>query len=407
MKVKLFKPHKTQRECIDQIEESGCKFVCITTGRQWGKSMLAQNMLLKWVLTTPNSVSFWVSPIYSQAKKVFDEMTKALKPTGLISSTNRSEVWIKFNNGSTIHFKSGEKYDNLRGYTLDYLVMDEAAFQKDEVWNEILKPATLVRGKKVLFISTPKGNNFFNTLYNRGLSEDYPDYLSLKYTSYDTPFITETEILDAKVTLPDDIFRQEIMAEFIDDGGSVFKNYQQSQITQKWIEPNSNDKYWVGIDLGRQNDFTVVTVINQYNQICFIHRERRNNWSNIVDSIVSILQKYNARALIEVNSIGDVIFEQIRKRWSKIEPFVTTSSSKEEIINNLIVHINDQTLILPSRNLFEPLDTELKVFTFEYSTKSRRIRYFSPAGFHDDCIMSLAITLECKKLVQPKKFVVV
>jgi phage FluMu gp28-like protein len=407
MKVKLFKPHKTQRESIDQIENSGCKYICITTGRQWGKSMLAQNMLLKWTLSTPNSVSFWVSPIYSQAKKVFDEMVKALKPTRLISNTNRSEVWIRFNNGSIIHFKSGEKYDNLRGYTLDYLVMDEAAFQKDEVWNEILRPATLVRGKKILFISTPKGNNFFKTLYNRGLSEDYPDYISLKYTSYDTPFITEIEISDAQITLPDDIFRQEIMAEFIDDGGSVFKNYQYSQITNKWIEPNSNDRYWAGIDLGRQNDYTVITIINNHNQICYIHRERRNNWYNIVDTLVQILRKYNAKALIEVNSVGDVIFDQIKRQYNKIEPFTTTTNSKREIIENLIVQINDQSLILPTKELFEPLDTELRVFTFEYSPKTRNIRYSSPPGFHDDCIMSLAISFECKKLIQPKKFVVV
>ena len=407
MEIRLFKPHLKQRECIDRIESSGCKYITIDCGRQFGKSLLAMNLLLKWCLENDNSVGFWVSPIYSQAKKVFDELAKALKDTGLITSLNRTEVWIKFNNGSKIHFKSGEKPDNLRGYTLDFLVMDEAAFMRDEVWNEILRPATLVRGKRILFISTPKGKNYFYTLYNRGTSEDNPDYLSLKYTSYDTPFITKDEIDEAKNSLPDDIFRQEIMAEFIEDGGEVFRNFSQSQLINRWKEPVESEKYWAGIDLGRQNDFTVVTIVNNFNEICMIYRERRNNWSNIVDSIVNILKKYNAKAIVEVNSIGDVIFEQIYTRHRKIEAFHTTNTNKEEIINNLIVQINDQTLLLPTKELFEPLDTELRVFTFEYSTKSRKIRYFAPAGHHDDCVMSLAFALESKRNNVAKKFVVV
>ena len=407
MEIRLFKPHFKQRECIDRIESSGCKYITIDCGRQFGKSLLAMNLLLKWCLENDNSVGFWVSPIYSQAKKVFDELAKALKDTGLITSLNRTEVWIKFNNGSKIHFKSGEKPDNLRGYTLDFLVMDEAAFMRDEVWNEILRPATLVRGKRILFISTPKGKNYFYTLYNRGTSEDNPDYLSLKYTSYDTPFITKDEIDEAKNSLPDDRFRQEIMAEFIEDGGEVFRSFSQSQLIYKWKEPVESERYWAGIDLGRQNDFTVVTIVNNFNEICMIYRERRNNWSNIVDSIVNILKKYNAKAIVEVNSIGDVIFEQIYTRHRKIEAFHTTNTNKEEIINNLIVQINDQTLLLPTKELFEPLDTELRVFTFEYSTKSRKIRYFAPAGHHDDCVMSLAFALESKRNNVAKKFVVV
>ena len=406
MDIKLFKPHAKQRECINQIESSLAKYIIIDCGRQFGKSLLATNLLLKWVLENPNSVGFWVSPIYSQAKKVFDELVKALKPTGLIKSFNRTEVRIVFNNGSMIHFKSAEKPDNLRGYTLDYLVMDEAAFMRDAIWNEILRAATLVRGKRILFISTPKGKNYFYSLYNRGISDDYPEYLSLKYTSYDTPFITKGEIDEAKQTLPDDIFKQELMAEFIDDGGEVFRGYSVSQMIHRWTEPVESERYWAGIDLGRQNDFTVLTIVNNFNQVVFVYRERRTNWATITDNIVAILQKYNAKAIVEVNSIGDVIYEQIYRQYRKVEPFHTTNSNKDEIINNLIVAINDHTLILPTKELFEPLDTELRVFTFEYSTKSRKVRYFAPPGFHDDCVMSLAFALEAKRNNVAKKFIV-
>ena len=406
MEIELFKPHSKQRECIDQIENTTAKYFIINCGRQFGKSMLSENLILKWSLENQNTIGFWVSPIYSQAKKVYDELCKALNNTGLIIATNRTELWIKFINGSTIHFKSGEKPDNLRGYTLDWLIIDEAAFVKDEIWQEVLRPATLVKGKKVIFISTPKGKNYFYNLYQRGMSSEYPDYVSLKYTSYDTPFISKEEIEDAKQTLPTDIFRQEILAEFIEDGGEVFKNYKQIQLEENWRKPSSEERYWAGIDLGRQNDYTVVTIINNYNQVCYMYRENKNNWANIVDNIIEILTRYNAKALIEVNSIGDVIYEQIYRRYKKIEPFTTSNKSKEEIINNLIVSINDQIITLPTKELFEPLDTELKVFTFEWNPQSRKVRYFSPSGFHDDTIMSLAIAIESKRSIVPKKFVV-
>ena len=159
MNIKLFTPHKTQRDCINLIDNSDAKILILNIGRQWGKSMLALNLLLKWNLENKNSVSFWVSPIYAQAKKVFDELVNALKPTGLIKSTNRTEVCIKLTNGSVIHFKSAEKPDNLRGSTLDFLICDEAAFMKESIWTEILRPMTLVKGKRVVFISTPKGKN--------------------------------------------------------------------------------------------------------------------------------------------------------------------------------------------------------------------------------------------------------
>ena len=148
MEIELFKPHSKQRECIDQIENTKAKYFIINCGRQFGKSMLSENLILKWSLENQNTIGFWVSPIYSQAKKVYDELCKALNNTGLIISTNRTELWIKFINGSTIHFKSGEKPDNLRGYTLDWLIIDEAAFVKDEIWNSL--PKTKRKGSMCL-----------------------------------------------------------------------------------------------------------------------------------------------------------------------------------------------------------------------------------------------------------------
>jgi hypothetical protein len=93
--------------------------------------------------------------------------------------------------------------------------MDEAAFMKEETWTEAVRPTLAVRGKKVLFLSTPKGKNWFYDMYQIGLSNDYTNYKSYKGSSYDTPFISHAEIEDAKKTLPENVFRQEYLAEFL------------------------------------------------------------------------------------------------------------------------------------------------------------------------------------------------
>jgi len=135
MIVKGFTPHKHQKKVIKEIENPDVKYVVLTTGRQYGKTILAQNLLLKWGLTNPKSVLMWVSPVYSQSRKVFQDLIKAIQHTDLLEEINKTNLTIKFINGSVIHFKSAERADSLRGMTLNYLIIDEAAFIKDNVWN--------------------------------------------------------------------------------------------------------------------------------------------------------------------------------------------------------------------------------------------------------------------------------
>jgi hypothetical protein len=95
--------------------------------------------------------------------------------------------------------------------------------------------------------------------------------------------------------------------------------------------------------------------------------------------------------MVEVNSIGDVIFEQIKKQWQDTHPFVTTNKSKNEIIEGLILDMNETNIMIPSKELFPWLLSELEVFTYEYNPKTRSIRYGHPTGLHDDTVISLAI----------------
>jgi phage FluMu gp28-like protein len=405
--VQGFTPHKKQKEIIQACLNDNIKYIIANCGRQVGKSFLGMNIILKWLLEDNNSIGMWVAPIFAQSKKVFQELALSLVASNLTKSVNKSDLTITFINGSIIYFRSAEREDNLRGNTLTYLVVDEAAYIKNNVWSEVLRATILVKGKKVLFLSTPKGRNWFYEMAMRGDSDEYPQYKTIKASSFDSPYISEEELTDAKNSLPDGIYRQEILAEFLDDGGEVFSSLEVSSSLESYPPFVASEKYYAGLDIGRANDFTVLTILNSKGEVAHIYRERQNSWNIIVSQVVKELKTYGARCLIEINGVGDPVFEQIKKQYSNVEPFVTSNDSKQNIIEDLIMTMNEDKIKLPSKDLNPDLYKELSVFTYEYSPKTRKVKYGAPNGFHDDMVMSLAMANEClKKKVNYGKYVV-
>lgn len=383
-----FTPHTKQKEMINSILESKSKYHVACVGRQFGKSLMAMNLVLYWGINKGPAKILWVSPVYSQTDKVQKELMQAIGDSGIVKSCNYSSNEITLKNGTTILFRSAERYDNIRGLTCDYGVIDEAAFCKDEAWQEAIRPVFMVRGKKVLFISTPKGKNFFYDLYQLGINEDYPQYKNYTGTSYDTPYIDPIDITDAKKTLPENVFKQEYLAAFIDSGGEVFSNLDKNTFA---AYPQPQGKVFCGIDLGKQEDYTVATFIDSRGQVVDIYRSNAQEWTTMVTEIVTRIRKWNATTMIEVNSIGDVIFEMVKKQWQDTHPFVTTSKSKQEIVEGLILDMNDTVIKIPQQQLFSWLYNELSIFTYDYNPKTRSIKYGHPSGQHDDTVISLAI----------------
>ena len=378
--IKGYKPHPKQREIHNSINQSDAKYFVLNIGRQFGKTMLCINQMLYWAINKPGSTIAWVSPIYKQSKKVFDELERATASSGLFEF-NRSDLTVK-GFGSTIMFFSGERPDNIRGNTFDYLIIDEMAFTRPELWSEVLSATVLVKGKKVVFISTPKGKNHFYQLY---LQQNYDDrYKSFHFTSYDNPMIDVQDLDERRRSLPDHIFRQEYLAEFMDNASGLFKNVRES------IRSTSNSgQMYFGLDIGRADDYTVLTVQNGSGGVVDVMRWRHDEWSNIIDKVADGIKKYNAHGYVEVNNQGDVFFEMLRKKVGNlVQPFTTTTKTKPMIIEELAVDFEQGNISLPDTDY---LIDELEAFTYIFDPRTRRVKYSAPEGVHDDCVMSLAI----------------
>ena len=385
--IKGYKPHLKQKEIHNSIINEGYKYYILNIGRQFGKTMLGINQMLYWAINHKGCSIAWVTPIYKQSKKVFDEMEKVTKSSGLFEY-NRSDLTISGFN-SQIQFFSGERPDNIRGNTFDYLIVDEMAFTRPELWSEVLSATVLVKGKKVIFISTPKGKNHF---YQLSLQPNYDNrYKYFHYSSYDNPMIDAEDLEERKRSLPKHIFEQEYLAKFIDNASGLFKNVDSCVIKPA----ERTQKLFGGLDIGRADDYTVLTILNKNYQMVYVQRWRQQEWSKIIDEVATKIREYNAEIFVEVNNQGDVFFEMLQNKvYNNVQPYVTTTATKPIMIEDLAVHFENKDIGILNENW---LVDELNAFTYIYNEKTRRVQYGAPQGIHDDGVMSLALAVQSIK----------
>lgn len=227
-----------------QVFESKSRFKVIAAGRRTGKSRLAAWMLILYALQAKKGHVFYVAPTQGQAR---DIMWQTLLELGhpVIKSSHINNLQITLINGATISLKGADRPETMRGVSLKFLVMDEYADMKPEVWEQILRPALADQKGDAMFIGTPMGRNHFYELYNYAALEDDPTYEAWHFTSYDNPLLDPEEIDVAKNSMSSYAFRQEFMASFEALGSEIFK--------EDWVEfddeePDDGD-YYIAIDL--------------------------------------------------------------------------------------------------------------------------------------------------------------
>ena len=393
MNIQLFKPHPGQRAIIDGFADSTHKFGVVATGRQFGKSLLAQNMMLYWLLKTSGQKGAWIAPVYNQCKKVFSEITNAAYE--IITKQNKADLTIEFVNGSTLQFLSTDNYNTIRGFSFNYMVVDEAAFVKEEAINEAVFPTLSALGKKCLIISTPKSKNWFYSHYLKGI-DAVGDFISFRGISTDNPHISQTFISEQQRSLPESIFRQEYLAEFTDAGNDVFSNLDNVCILNGWNEPRNGEKYFAGLDFGLTNDFSVCTIVSGTGRVAHIERINGSSYAEIAKSFITNLKRFRVTAgYAEINGPGLPIFELIKSEVRTIKEFYTSNESKNQGIRTLIYDIQEGVLELPHKNFFPHLYNELNAYSYKVNATGT-ISFNAPSGYHDDTVMSLMLANEAR-----------
>ena len=383
-----FRPHRGQHRVIETIVDTPQKYITVVSPRQVGKSLLLVNLILYYSINDKGSKIGVITPIYQQARKLMEDLYEAIKDSGIVEATNFSNFEIKLKTGSKIYFRSSEREDSLRGYTFDYLFLDEASYQSEDAWKRAIQPTALVHGKKVVLFSTPRGRDWFYELFQMGQDLNYPNYASVRMEQGDNPYIDLEEIAAAKRSLPDAIFRAEYLGEFLEGESQVFQNFNANSF-DKWPKPQG--KCYIGVDLAQTGDYTVATVIDATGAVVEIYRDNHKEWETMQTNIIQLARKYAATVMIETNSMGSVILEGIKKKYQDTHGFNTSNQSKRDIVESLIMGFNEGTVKIPSAILLPELHRELEVFEMTYNPQTRSVKYAARNNFHDDMVISLCI----------------
>jgi len=374
------KPHAGQKE----VHNSDARFKVLSAGRRWGKTRLGVNECID--AASKGGRAWWVSPSYKTSEVGWRPLRHLARriPGAEVKLVDRS---VALPGGGFVAVRSADNPDSLRGEGLDFVVMDECAFMQKEAWTEAIRPALSDRQGKALFISTPKGRNWFWEIYQRGLQGD-EGWQSWQFPTAANPFIQASEIEAARRDLPEIIFRQEYLAEFVDDQGGVFRRVQEAAVLDP-REPETNRQYIAGVDVASSVDYTVVSVLDaETKEMVYLDRFNRVDYPVLIDRLESVYHRYNLTSMtVEANSIGRPVIDELVKRGLAIVAFTTTSATKQAVIQALQAAFeNAQIKVLNNPVLIGEL------LSFESKrAPSGSFTYSAPDGMHDDCVMSLAI----------------
>lgn len=380
MKINFPKLHPAQ----EQVAQSDARFRVCAAGRRFGKSRLGSALCVAEGLHKRRA--WWVAPSYPVAM-VGWRMIRQLSANIPDVEIRLGDYQVNYPGGGEVRVRSADNPNSLRGEGLDLVILDECAFMKEETWGEVLRPSLSDRQGSAMFISTPKGRNWFWRLYQNGISGE-DGWQSWQLPTSLNPFIPPSEIEAAKRDLPEIIFRQEYLAEFIDDQGGVFRRVQDAAVLEA-IDTIPNRQYIAGVDVASSVDFTVVTVLDvETKEMVYMDRFNRVDYPVLIDRLAALHDKWRLDTMvIEANSIGRPVIDHMLERNLSVVPFTTTSATKQKVIQALqsafehgnIKIINDPVLI-----------GELLSFEGKRNA-SGSFSYSAPDGMHDDCVMSLAL----------------
>lgn len=370
------------------------RFNTVACGRRWGKTTLG--LMLTWsgrrtALRTGFDVA-WVAPSYKLLDEAWRMAKRLYRP--FIVRTDANLHRMELSTGAAMDFWTLEDEDAGRGRKYGLMVVDEAAMARhlESAWNAALSPTLTDYAGGAWFFSTPKGRNHFWTLSQE--PDRDPHWAHHHAPSAENPHLPAAEIERQRTKLPERIFAQEYLAQFLEDGGGVFRRVTAAVDTALATDPGSRDvgdgrAYVIGVDWGRHQDFTVFVVLDARDKaVVALDRFTQIEYSLQLARLRALRTRYPHAALVaEANSIGGPLVEQLRRDGVNVSAFQTTHASKGQIIESLAVAFEQGELRIPATQW---LIDELLAFDQE-RTASGMMRYSAPAGSHDDGVMALAI----------------
>lgn len=396
--IKLPTFHAGQRYIYQNLS----RFNLIVCGRRWRKTTFASAYMFKEAWTKPRQNYLWGSPTHDQNKIAFNYMQKYGRGR---CKYNRSNMTIEFPSGSTIYFRSLNKPDNARGFTLHGVGIDEAAYINSESWLEVLRPTLMDTKGWGILCTTP---NSFNWIFDLAVSSEFKYFHSpalgvqiLDGHLFRDPHPLENDSLELTElqSLYDSMdslsFRQEIMAEFLADTINVFGDIG---VVSKGRGENSC-KYptFAGIDFAKTNDYTAISIMREKGdgvQELLVQRLPHLPYSTQMMLLGELFQRYNVtRCMYDATGVGVVMDEFLLPYSDKVsfQPFTYSNKDKLTIMNNMLFMIEKKLI-----NFTDDKVALLEAQKFIRKLTGNVVQFISASG-HDDTVNARALALWCQR----------
>jgi hypothetical protein len=391
-----YTPHRYQWELIHSRPE---RFMPQCWPRQHGKSMGAGNEALFCCADEPGQLVWLVAPTYDLCEPIWDVIEQAaidkchfpeFKPEHL----SRRDMEIVWSNRTKFSCKSAENYVSLQGRGVTHLFVDEAASIADpSIWEQYLRPTIAVSRGRVIPISTPKGFNWFFDLAQKGMDPLQTDYFFGHAPLGCSPYVSREEIDEARTSLPERVFKQEWEAEFVSDAGAIFRGVKDCVVKglTENQKPEDGRFYAAGIDLAKHEDYSVITVIDRMRKRqVYFQRFNQVDWDKQIPLFAKVLHAFGGKycpCLIDSGGPGDPIFDFMRKLGMTVYGYDFHGDRKEDLINNLALHIEQRAI-----GLMDIPEQTNELIGYEYRrTKAGKLTMSAPGRQHDDCVIALAL----------------
>ena len=385
-----------------QIFKSDKRFKVASCGRRFGKSYLAAWVLIIKALQSEDKDVFYVAPTFQQAK---DILWSILKDVGqdVIKSTHENTATITLVNDRKIYLKGSDRPDTLRGVGLAYVVMDEYASMKPEVWEMILRPTLADVKGGALFIGTPAGKNHFHKLWVEAqLSENEKDWESYQFVSTDNPFLDPDEIEAAKKSMSTQAFRQEFEATFESFSGGIFQEEWVKYEDDEEFDEDTASKagsYVVSVDpagfeksdksrglKSSKLDETAISVVKVVGDEWLVKDIHHGRWNikETAEKIITIAEDVNATTVgIEAgalkNAIMPYIEDEMRTRGTWVNLTDVTHGGKRK----------QDRIVWSLQGRFEHGKIKFRKADWNHHFITQMLDFPSPLS-HDDLLDSLA-----------------
>ncbi len=348
-------------------------------GRRWGKTVLGGGVALS--CAAQGAKVAWCVPTYQNGRPLWRwaEQTVAPLQAAKRCRVNRAERVVEFHGGGFVGIYSMDNENSIRGESFHVVVMDEAAMISETAWNEAVQPTLADYDGRAILISTPKGRNWFYDEWQRGQLPN-SDVKSWKApTSANPSPKIRSAFAKAKERLPASAFQQEWLAEFVEDGLTLFRIDDINRAEDGAIgeQPyNPLHEYVTSVDVGRRQDATVINTFDvtqePYQRVAH-DRLERVPYPVIQQAIERRAAAYPGRCFVESNGVGDPVIENLSV---SVEPFVTTAKSKTQALQSL-------QLLLEKGRLKAQWTAQERRELMQYQWDDRNLQ--------QDCVMSLAI----------------